>query len=743
MERMERAQPAIRGEFRADIQGLRAIAVLLVLVYHLWPETLTGGFVGVDVFFVISGFLITGHLLQHPPRNARDLAEFWGRRIRRLLPAAFLVLLVTAVASRIVAPETQWAAIATQVIASALYIQNWVLASNSVDYLAAEEAPTPVQHYWSLAVEEQFYVVWPVLLLAIFWFAGRARVAPIVVARLAMLGIIAGSLFLSVTATATEPASAYFITPTRVWELAAGGLVATLPSLGSLQLRSRSVDGVAWLGLGMILLAGAAFTPETPFPGFVATLPIAGAALLLLAAATGRRSPTRYLRWRPIQHLGDTSYSIYLWHWPLIILWPHVTGLRLTLPESVAILGATIVLATITKVAVEDPYRFSPKFKPLVPTFRFAAAGMLVLSIVGGAQLLEAQVRFDAALAAAPDGGGDPDAEIDPGADPDGDPGAEPGGEPGAVPTGPDGIASTPGPEPTDAPGPTAGLTSCVGAAAIVRGFDACPQDPAGEMRPEPVVARADRPAAYRDGCWMYAPFGTRRTCDYGRGDIRIALVGNSHAGQWLPTLQVLAKKHGWTITTYLASQCNATDATLEMFAAVKNEGCRAHGAWVMEATQGSAYDLVITSQRQSLRTVGDSWAETGPTAAAGYTSYLTRWSEAGTNILVVQDTPFPHRTVVSVPDCLARHPGNQSACGGTPHDWRRQDPLYDVATTLALPNVSTLEVMRFVCRDDFCPAVIGSLVVYFDGSHMTSTYARSIAPFVEAEILVALDRAK
>ena len=723
----------IRGEFREDIQGLRAVAVLLVLVYHLWPEALTGGFIGVDVFFVISGFLITGHLLEHPPRRARDLAEFWGRRIRRLLPAAFLVLVVTAIASRLVAPETQWAPIATQVIASALYVQNWVLAANSVDYLAAEEAPTPVQHYWSLAVEEQFYVVWPILILAIFWFARRSAIGPLLVTRVAMVAVVAASLFISITATATEPASAYFITPTRVWELAAGGLVATLPPLAASRLEPRVVGRVAWLGLVMVLIAGAAFSPETPFPGFVATLPIAGTALMLLAAASGPGSPTRFLRARPIQHLGDTSYSIYLWHWPLIILWPYVTGVRLTPVESVVIFFATIGLATLTKVAVEDPYRYSPKFKPLVPTFRFAAVGMLVLSILGTAQLFEAQIRLDTALAGSPDLGADPDAAFDP----DGGSPLEPGAEPsdgGPPPTGGPDLA-------TDAPGPTAGITSCVGAAAIVRGFDTCPQDPAGEMRPEPIAAKSDRPVAYRDGCWMYAPFGVRRTCDYGKGDIRIALVGNSHAGQWLPTLQVLAKKHGWTVTTYLASQCNATDARLEMFSAVKNAGCLDYGAWVMDETKGDAYDLVVTSQRQSLRTVGDTTQETEATARVGYTSYLTRWSEAGTNILVVEDTPFPHRTVVSVPDCLARHRTDQAACAGTPHDWRRLDPLYDVATSLGLPGVSTLAVDRYFCTESTCPAVIGSVVVYFDGSHMTATYARSITPFVEPEILAALER--
>ncbi len=719
------SQPVTSG-FRHDIQGLRAVAVLLVLAFHLWPDTVTGGYVGVDVFFVISGFLITAHLLQHPPRRTRDLLEFWGRRIRRLLPAAFLVLAVTAIASRIIAPETRWASNAVEILASAFYVQNWVLAINSVDYLAAAEPPTPVQHYWSLSVEEQFYLFWPILILALFWFASRTRLGPMLLTRLAMLAVVAGSLFISITATATEPASAYFITPTRVWELAAGGLVATLPPLTAWRLPQRIVDGVAWLGLGMLLLAGVVFSIETPFPGDAAILPVLGAALLILAATDGRASPTRILRIRPIQHLGDTSYSIYLWHWPLIVLWPYALG-EITPLASVVIVGATIGLASFTKVFVEDAYRFSPKFQPLVPTFRFAVVGMLVLSVLGGGQLFESQLRLNSALAAAVD---DP---LEPADEPTAPPAAEPTLAPGAT-IDPD-ASVAPQPDPTATPGPT----SCVGAAAIVRGFDACPQDPAGKMVPALVVAATDLSDAYRDRCWNYAPFGTRTTCKYGTGDIRVALVGNSHAGMWLPTLQVLARQHGWTITTFLASQCNATDAHLEFYSTVKMNGCLDYGAWALDQTSGGAFDLVVTSERQSTVTDGDSWTTTYEPAKAGYSTYLQRWSAAGANVLILRDIPHPGHADVSVPDCLALHRTNQPACAGTPETWHSMDPLYDAARTLGLPGISVLDPTPYFCTATTCPAVIGTIVAYYDVSHMTATYARSLVPYVEAQILAAL----
>ncbi|HET9681082.1 MAG TPA: acyltransferase family protein [Candidatus Limnocylindrales bacterium] len=719
-----------KREFRADIQGLRAIAVLLVLVYHLWPDTLTGGFVGVDVFFVISGFLITAHLLQHPPTGGRDLLAFWGRRIRRLLPAAFLVLAVTAIASLLVAPDTRWANNAGQMIASALYVQNWVLAANSVDYLAAADPPTPVQHYWSLSVEEQFYLFWPILILAIFWLVRRSRIGPALATRIAMLAVIAVSLYISITATADDPASAYFITPTRVWELAAGGLVATLPALGSLQIAGRIVDAVAWLALVMLLLAGVVINATTPFPGSAALLPVAGTALVILAAAEGRRSPTRWLAVRPIQHLGDTSYSIYLWHWPLIVLWPYAFG-EISALGAAAIIALTIGLSTLSKVFVEDAFRFAPAFQPLVPTFRFAAAGMVLLTVFGSGQLIVAQQRLDAALASDPAAAlGSDDGTPEPPSDGTPVPGA--GGSPGSP-----GVA-TPGAG-GGSPNPTVALTSCVGAASIIRGFDACPQDPAGTMVPSPVAAATDVSAAYRDGCWIYAPFASHTTCTYGKGSIRIALVGNSHAGQWLPALQVLAKKDGWTITTFLASQCNATDASLEFYSSTKSQGCLAYGNWVMNQTKGDAFDLVVTSERQSVTTLGNSWGQTWATARQGYTSYLTDWSQAGTKVLVLQDTPYPGRTLQSVPDCLAQHPRNQPACGGTPDGWNWGDPQYDAAVALNLPGITPVATHQFLCTDSVCPAVIGGVVAYFDASHMTATYSRTIAPFLEPEILAAL----
>ncbi|MDR2996939.1 MAG: acyltransferase, partial [Microbacterium sp.] len=277
---------------RADIQALRALAVGLVVLYHFWPKRLTGGYVGVDVFFVISGFLITSHLISKPPRNLLDLGNFWGRRVRRLLPASFLVLLVTLGASLIWAPATMWSNIAKQVAASAMYVENWFLAAESVDYLAADNAATPVQHFWSLSVEEQFYIVWPLLIALALLMAARAgwkgkrRVMTLAVGTVVVL-----SLGVSIVLTATDPAAAYFVSWTRFWELGVGGVIA-----GVFPLIQRWLDRapvarpvLALAGLIAVVISAVAYVPATPFPGVAAMLPVLGTAAVIAAAVDERR----------------------------------------------------------------------------------------------------------------------------------------------------------------------------------------------------------------------------------------------------------------------------------------------------------------------------------------------------------------------------------------------------------------------------------------------------------------------
>jgi len=298
----EKARPAPGRGFRPDIQGLRAIAVAMVVLYHLWPSLLPGGFAGVDVFFVISGYLITGHLWRGFAATGRlSLADFWGRRARRLIPAAALVLAVTWIASWIILPASRLADTAQQILASALYFQNWQLARDSVDYLKSDAAASPIQHFWSLSVEEQFYLVWPLLfllaaLLTLKFGPARRERARGAAAGFLTAALVAGSLAYSVWYTRQDPSAAYFVTTTRMWELGAGGLLALAPARIS-QVLGRQ----GWLGWsGLVLVVASAFTLRgtMPFPGALALLPVGGAVALIAGGSAGAaHGPARRGRW--------------------------------------------------------------------------------------------------------------------------------------------------------------------------------------------------------------------------------------------------------------------------------------------------------------------------------------------------------------------------------------------------------------------------------------------------------------
>ncbi|HEX8119942.1 MAG TPA: acyltransferase family protein [Solirubrobacteraceae bacterium] len=354
---------------RPEIQALRGVAVLVVVVFHFWPGALPGGFVGVDVFFVISGFLITGQLWREARGSGRvSLTGFWARRARRILPAALVVLAFCAFATKAVVPETQWGQFFGEIAASTAYVENWHLADAAVDYQALDDAPSPVRHFWSLSVEEQFYLVWP-LLIGLALLAGRRRI-PLVLG-----GVTLASLAWSIHKTGTDPQAAYFVTPTRAWELGAGGLLALVPSRAP----SRALS---LLGVAAIAVATVAFDSGTAFPGVAALLPVLGAVAVI---AGGSALRPRALR--PFERLGDISYSVYLWHWPLIAFWPHASRF--------ALLGLTLAAAQLSKVAIEDParrLRIAPRW-----TFVPAAAGTaaVILLASSGSSTLDQRVERD------------------------------------------------------------------------------------------------------------------------------------------------------------------------------------------------------------------------------------------------------------------------------------------------------------------------------------------------------------
>lgn len=672
-----------RSGFRADIQGLRALAVGIVLLYHLWPDRFIGGFVGVDVFFVISGFLITSHLINTPPRSWSDIAKFWARRIRRLLPASLLVLLFVGVATLLTAPQSIWADTGRQILSAALYVVNWDFAISSVDYLAADNAPSPVQHFWSLSVEEQFYFVWPMIIGLAFLIGTRFGKTKKIVG-FTILGVFLASLIFSVWYTTAEPAMAYFVTPTRMWELAAGGLVAVFVIYVRPE-RLPFSSLIGWIGLAGIVAGTFLIRADMPFPGSIALVPVVSTALVILADSRGRASVLPLLSLRPVRFLGDISYSVYLWHWPLIVLVPYLSA-RLGVSESlgvvdnIAIILVSIAMAWASTTWVENRFRKSRLFSSSRKTFGFAALAMALVVALGASQMAIANTiveRNEDQL----------QTQLD---DPD----------------------------------------SCLGGRILLPSAKDNPNcEDKDSLLMEPAAAKNDKSKAYADGCWASAPYATKPECTYGDGSKHVALVGNSHAGHWLPTLERLADEHDLTITTFLASNCSISTLPQELSTAEETKGCQDYANWVVDRTTQGGFDAVITSERQSTPLQGMGWDETEEKAPEGHRDILQSWIDAKLDVVVVRDTPYPGGAGINVPDCVAKHEKELEECSGTPETWNWMDPLAASARTFDSKRMSVVYPQDWFCPDGRCEPVIGGVITYFDTAHITATYAQTLAP--------------
>ncbi|CCV15116.1 acyltransferase family protein [Mesorhizobium sp. STM 4661] len=340
------------ASFRPDIEGLRALAVSGVIAFHFGLSDLPGGFTGVDIFFVISGYLITGQLLREIDDTGRlDLWRFYARRARRLLPASLFVILATLVAGYfILAPEEQSLYSKGAMFASAYAINFWLIRW-SFDYFAPDAANNPFIHFWSLSVEEQFYLAWPALLLLAAWLRPGRRAAILVIG-------LAGVVSFAVCAWLTEISQpwAFYFSPLRAWEFAAGGL-ATMAPAGFWRQRPQLGAACGWLGLALIAGAYLIFSEDAPFPGVMALVPVAGAVLLLLSGSGNmQKGPSAVLSLPPLQWLGKLSYSLYLWHWPVIVYAAMMVP-ELSLADRLGCLALTLALSIFTYNFIENPIR--------------------------------------------------------------------------------------------------------------------------------------------------------------------------------------------------------------------------------------------------------------------------------------------------------------------------------------------------------------------------------------------------
>lgn len=594
-----RSFPAIRAlrttHIRSDIQGLRAIAVLAVLLSHIWPGLLPGGFVGVDVFFVVSGYLITGSLFQELQQTGHiALSRFYVRRIKRLLPAATLVLLVVAVLSLWLVPPSRWEETAIEILASAFYVENWRLAWLAVDYLGSENTASPVRHFWSLSVEEQFYVFWPLMLMAVAAASRRFATLRAGVA-IALLLIIVLSLSASVLLTQTQRESAYFLTSTRIWELSLGGLLAitVLPDL------SRRVrEAMRTIGLAAIALAALAFSAETAFPGYAALLPTLGCALVLAAGTDSDAwSITRLLSARPAQYLGDLSYPVYLWHWPIVIFAGHYATGGISFPLGLTLVASTVAVAHISKRFLEDPIRYSkidPK-KALAFITGFSVC-CIVAAVVVYDQFALRIMNIHA--------------------------------------------------ESPNYPGARAFL-----AGAPVPAVDA--------PIPPPIFLKQDKGEVYKDDCHLGHGATTLTPCRYGPETGRkVVLMGDSHAAQWAPALIPEVTRLGWHLETQTKSSCPVFRENIKKQKDAQ-VFCKKWAENVLESLRNSPPDLVILAQAKSYQLADVTGQEPRMEVASAIAGVWRELLALGIKVVAIRDTPKlafdPGACIARDPGCYAR----------------------------------------------------------------------------------------
>ncbi len=673
-------QPGAVRDKRLEIQALRTAAVLGVVLFHLWPGVVRGGYAGVDVFFVISGFLITSHLVREAakPGGVR-LGAFWARRIRRLLPAALLVLVCGAGATYVLVPEALWQQFLRETVAAAFYVENWQLSWAAVDYLAAEDPPSPAQHYWSLSVEEQFYLLWPLLILAAAFLTRHRPERWLPAIRAVIATVLVASFAASVIVTATDGAAAYFVTHTRAWEFAVGGLVAVLPAASS-RAPVRWAAPVAVIGWAGLLGALILFRESLPFPGWVALLPVLGTALVIWAGAP--RGAGAVVGNPVVQWIGTVSYSLYLWHWPLVVVVPTTGPVLGSWLREPLILLVTVGLSALSYRFVETPFRTGRVLGTSPRAYLFAALGMALVAavavpgIVHGRHLVE-QSRQQA-----------------------------------------DALAS--------------GDVQCFGASALLESCDNPELD--GVLLPAPIARKDDTGNAY--DCYLterrtYAADARPKVCHLGSTGpdaLRVALVGDSHAASLIPGLSRVAKGSGWSVDVMVANGGG-------LLAPEAGDERRAYRqALLSRLTRGQAYDVVLVTQRRS------------PSLAAGEPDpVVERLVEAwrpvmrrGTKVVALADNPM------LAPSALGCLDGIESAADAEACELPRteayatSDPLPE-AVRRAGAGASLVDLSAAYCTDDRCPLVIGHVLAYRDQTHITATFSTTLAPYLVEAVEEAL----
>lgn len=639
---------------RADIQGLRGVAVLLVVLYHAGVPWLPGGYVGVDVFFVISGYLITGLLARELETSGRvSYARFVARRARRLLPASIVLIAAISLLGLAIYPALERAEIMSAGRAAAVYLANFWFAAKAVDYLGGDGATNLFLHMWSLGVEEQFYLVWPILLAATACLPGIGSLRRKLILATGLITF--GSLMACLWMTGRAQPWAFFGTPFRAWEFGLGALVYLLHE----ELRRLPHGLLAALGgagaLGVVA-AGGSLDHDARFPGLWALLPAGATAALLASMANGPHMVSRLLGTRPLVRIGDVSYSWYLWHWPLIVAVPVLSPNAGVVPVALAV-GLSYLAAELSYRFVEQPIRHG--------------------------RATRAPVRSTIGIA----------------------------------------------------------LAATAGAATALTML----KDNAEQAVPDPqqrqfMAAREDRTLVAQRGC--HARIGATEVvaCESGApgGDRVVVLLGDSHAAHWHPALDTVATEQGWRLVSFTKSACPWFDAPVEIEHLRRRfHECEQWRAEALRRIRGLSPDVVVVTSIGRYKLAPAELEDAMRRTIHGLQA-------AARAVILLRDTRWPG---FNVPVCLARaqHRGADPDAACRLDARRALAPglgIFEIEQQVIRETGSTIvDLSDRFCGPVHCDVRTGDVVRYRDHSHLTATFARSLAPAITPALQAAMNR--
>lgn len=674
------AAPPTRRRHRAEIDGLRALAVSLVVLYHVFTGRVSGG---VDVFLALTGFFLVHSMLGQFRRNGRvrPLTAI-SRSLGRLVPAAVLVLVGTVLASAWVVPATRWREIATHLMSAVTFTENRQLVEEAVDYSANNALASPMQQFWSLSIQVQVLIATPLAVAAVAavlrrtpWTRHARTVTIITVA-----GITAASLYWSVLLTAREQQVAYFSTLPRLWELGVGALAALL--LGGFRPHRWIGAMLGWAGILGLIACGALLDGAHQFPGWRAGWPVLCAITVLVAADTGGRfGAHRLLSLPSARWVGDRSYALYLWHWPVLVLYlVHTRREAPSAKGALAVIAVSVVLAAATYHLVERPA--GTRIRSWRPTAALATVLACAAPLLAGGMAATTWMdRGYAQLAAA--------------ADHPAYPGAAALSSPAVATGGFEGVRPLP-------PLP------------IIR--EDWPDLPTGSSCTTEVEELDPVPAE-------------TTICVFGGDDLarRVIVVGDSHAAHWLPPFSTIGQQHGWQVISVLRGGCNlSTESEFLQEGWPSYEECAAWRLRLVDRIISLEPDVVVAMGTRTDAGDVDEWLPQG---------YVAAWQQlvdVGVPVIGLRDNP---RHAEDVPDCMARWGDTAPACE-LPRSSVYDDRLVRDADEFLPAGVALLDTSPYFCTDTVCPALVGNVRVYMDGGHVTATYMRSVAPLLETDFL-------